>query len=69
MLSLNAGRVSAYEPLLRQVSGKEEGRDAKNALRTLVKSLRRKLGDDAPRAGLDPHRARRRLPHAPPAGR
>ena len=47
VLSLNAGRVSAYEPLLRQVSGKSNDRDAKIALRTLVKSLRRKLGDDA----------------------
>ena len=47
VLSLNAGRVSAYEPLLRQVSGKSNDPDAKVALRTLIKSLRRKLGDDA----------------------
>ena len=47
VLSLNAGRVSDYESLLRQVSGKQEDRDAKNALRTLVRGLRRKLGDSA----------------------
>ena len=47
VLSQNAGRVSAYEPLLRQVAGKAHDPDAKVALRTLVKSLRRKLGDDA----------------------
>ena len=47
VLSLNAGRVSGYESVLRQVSGKQEDRDAKNALRTLVRGLRRKLGDSA----------------------
>ena len=47
VLSLNAGRVSDYESLLRQVSGKQEDRDAKNALRTLVRGLRKKLGDSA----------------------
>ncbi len=46
-LSLTAGRVPTYETLLRQVWGKQDDRDARNALRTLVMSLRRKLGDDA----------------------
>ena len=36
-----------YEALVRQVSGKHYNRDAKVALRSLVKSLRRKLGDEA----------------------
>ena len=47
VLSLNAGRVSDYETVLRQVSGKQEDRDAKNALRTLVRGLRKKIGDTA----------------------
>ena len=47
VLSLNAGRVSDYESLLRRVSGKQDDRDARNALRTLIKSLRGKLGDTA----------------------
>ncbi len=46
-LSLNEGRVSGYEALVRQVSGKHYNRDARVALRSLVKNLRRKLGDDA----------------------
>ena len=47
VLSRRAGRVVDYETLLRQVSGKKEDRDAKNALRTLVRGLRHKLGDSA----------------------
>ena len=47
VLSVNAGRVSDYESVLRQVSGKQEDRNARNALRTLVRSLRQKLGDSA----------------------
>ena len=47
VLSLNAGRVSTYEALVRQVSGKQYNRDASVALRSLVRNLRRKLGDDA----------------------
>ena len=47
VLSQGAGRVSDYEYLLRQVSGKQDDRDARNALRTLIKSLRQKLGDSA----------------------
>ena len=46
LLSLNAGRVLTPETLVRQVRG---GRDAADStgVRTLVKKLRRKLGDDA----------------------
>ncbi|MCY4122051.1 MAG: response regulator transcription factor, partial [Acidobacteria bacterium] len=46
LLSVNAGRVLTLEALLRQVRG---GRDAADStvVRTLVKKLRRKLGDDA----------------------
>ena len=44
-LSINAGRVLDYRTLVRQVSGKRLDRDAKVALRALVKNLRRKLGD------------------------
>ncbi len=47
LLSLNAAKVVAYEALLRKVFGKQDGRDARNALRTLVGSLPRKLGDSA----------------------
>ena len=47
VLSLNAGKVVAYERLLRQVFDKQDDPDARNALRTLVASLRRKLGDSA----------------------
>ena len=48
ILSVNAGRVVTYDALLRQVW---EGRDAGGPalIRTFVKSLRRKLGDDAAR--------------------
>ena len=46
VLSLNAGRVVAYDALLRQVwSGRETG-DV-NLVRNFVKKLRAKLGDDA----------------------
>ncbi|MCY4120555.1 MAG: response regulator, partial [Acidobacteria bacterium] len=48
LLSVNAGRVLTPEALLRQMRG---GRDAADStgVRTLVKKLRRKLGDDAAR--------------------
>ncbi len=46
VLSLKAGRVVAYDALLRQVwSGRETG-DV-NLVRNFVKKLRAKLGDDA----------------------
>ena len=47
VLSLNAGRVLAFEPLVRRVSGKPYDRHARVALRGVVKTLRRKLDDDA----------------------
>ena len=64
-LAINAGRVSAYDSLLRQVWG---GRDSANTrvLHTFVKKLRRKLGDDAAEAGLHPDGAWGRLPHGQP---
>ena len=45
-LSRNAGRVSTHEDLLRQVWGGRHYGDAE-LVRTFVKNLRRKLGDDA----------------------
>ena len=46
VLSRNAGRVSTYEALLRQVWGGRHNGDTE-LVRTFVKKLRRKLGDDA----------------------
>ena len=46
VLSSNAGRVSTYEVLGRQVWGGRYYRD-RELIRTFVKKLRRKLGDDA----------------------
>ena len=48
-LSLNAGRVSTYDALLRQVWGGRIGADA-SIVRAYVRRLRRRLGDDARRA-------------------
>ena len=48
ILSLNAGRVSSYEDLLRRVWGGKGYRDPK-IIRAFIKKLRRKLGDDAAR--------------------
>ena len=46
LLSLNAGRVTDYDTLLRQVwSGREHA--GANLVRIFVRNLRRKLGDDA----------------------
>ncbi len=47
-LSLNAGRVSTYDALLRRVWGGRIGADA-GIVRAYVKRLRRRLGDDARR--------------------
>ena len=44
-LSINAGRVSTYEALLRQVWGGRDYGDA-DLVRAFIKKLRRKLGDD-----------------------
>ena len=46
VLSRNAGRVSTHEALMRQVWGGRHYGDAE-LVRTFVKKLRRKLGDDA----------------------
>ena len=46
VLSLNAGRVITYDSLLRQVWVRRESGDAR-LVNAFVKSLRRKLGDDA----------------------
>ena len=46
VLSVNAGRVVPYEALLRQVWGGRATGDVK-VMRAFVKTLRRKLGDDA----------------------
>ena len=48
VLSLNAGRVTTYDTLLRKVwGGRKNGGSAR--LRTVLKKLRRKLGEDAAR--------------------
>jgi len=46
VLALNAGRVMTYDTLLRRVWTSRDGADA-NVVRTVVRNLRRKLGDDA----------------------
>ena len=46
ILSLNGGRVVTTEALLRQVWGRR-GSDDTDRVRTVVKKLRHKLGDDA----------------------
>ena len=46
VLSLNAGRVVAYDSLLRQVWGERDSTDAQ-LVRNFVKKLRHKLGNDA----------------------
>ncbi len=48
VLSLNAGRVSTYDALIRQVWRGQDSGDPE-LVRTFVKKLRRKLGDDAAR--------------------
>ena len=65
VLSLNAGRVSGYESLLRQVSGKARNRAAMVALRGLVKTLTAQARRCRQRTRLHPYRAQCRLPHAP----
>ena len=62
VLALDAGRVVTYETLLRRVWS---GRDGANShlVRIFVRTLRRKLGEDAGEPRLDLQRARRRIPH------
>ena len=46
-LSASAGRVLTYERLLDRVWGEDRSRDDLRPMRTIVRKLRRKLGDDA----------------------
>ena len=46
VLSLNAGRVTTYDTLMRQVWGRRETGDTE-LVRTFIRKLRRRLGDDA----------------------
>ena len=46
LLSVNAGRVITYASLFRQVWGRRDSGDTR-PIRSVVKNLRRKLGDDA----------------------
>ena len=62
LLSVNAGRVLTPEALLRRLRGGQDAADS-TVVRTLVKKLRRKLGDNAARPALRPDRARGRLPY------
>ena len=48
VLSLNAGRISTYDMLVRQVWGERETDDTE-LVRTSIKKLRSKLGDDTAR--------------------
>ncbi len=48
LLTLNAGRVSTYESLIRRLWSDPDRGDA-DRVRTFIKQLRRKLGDDAAR--------------------
>ena len=50
VLSVNAGRVLTYESLLRQAWGRRaQGSSDPKRVRAIVKTVRRKLGDDAAR--------------------
>ena len=49
VLSINAGRVTTFDVLLRQVWGHSDLVGGSERLRAFVKKLRRKLGDDAAR--------------------
>ena len=67
VLALDAGRVLTYDTLLRRVWGPRNGEDA-NLVRIFVKTLRRKLGENAAKPDLDLQRARRRIPHGRAGG-
>ena len=62
VLALDAGRVVTYDTLLRRVWDGRDNADA-NLVRIFVRSLRRKLGDDAAHPTWIFKRARRRIPH------
>ena len=63
LLTLNAGRVSTYESLIRRLWSQPGGGDA-DRVRTFIKQLRRKLGDDParPRWILNKHGVGYRVP-------
>ena len=65
VLSVNGGRVVTTAALLRQVWGRRSVDDT-DRVRTVVKKLRAKLGDERGHADLHRHRARGRLPHGDP---
>ena len=48
LLTVNAGRVSSYESLIRRLWNGPDGGDP-DRVRTFIKQLRRKLGDDPAR--------------------
>ncbi len=50
VLSVNSGRVVSYDSLLRQVWGREEQEGDPRLVRTYVKRLRHKIGDDPGRS-------------------
>ena len=57
----NPGKLLTHQWLLRKVWGQGYGTET-TYLRTYVRALRKKLGDDAQAPGADRHRAGRRLP-------
>ena len=61
-LSANAGKVLTYVYLLRRVWGLDADGDVR-PIRTVMSTLRRRLGDDAKEPTYIFHRAPRRLPH------
>ena len=67
-LCRNAGRALSYEQLLELVWGEGATGDAQR-VRTVIRDLRAKLGDDARKPDLHPHGLRRRLPRRRPLGR
>ena len=59
--STNPGKLLTHQWLLRKVWGQGYGTET-TYLRTYVRALRKKLGDDASAPALITHRARRRVP-------
>ena len=66
-LSVNAGRVLTFDALLDRVWGLGRSGD-RGSVRTYVKRLRRKLGEDAGNPEVYLRRASRRLPDAEGGG-
>ena len=61
VLVTNPGKLLTHQWLLRRVWGQGYGTET-TYLRTYVRALRKKLGDDASAPGVDRHRAGRRVP-------